>query len=517
MILTDQVEAHLKTFASPPYLFVGSGIARRYLGLQDWKGLLFSQCEIHGMDFAYMSSTAKGDLPAVATAMARELHPKWWKEKKYKASREQFSKLATNDESALKFEIAKYITEHGVVTKDAKLINELDLFKRIVVDGIVTTNWDGLLEALFPDYAVYVGQEALLFAQIHGIGEIYKIHGSFTDPNSLVLTSSDYGEFHRKNPYLASKLLTFFVENPIVFLGYSLTDKNILDIIHSVLNCLSAENVEKLADRLVFVQWDPEVKEDRFERTILTNDGRVLPVFQATTASISSVLEALTRVQRKIPAKILRMLKKQVFDLVHTTTPSDRVYVKDIDDTTDLSKIEFAIGVGIQERLRDKGYTALSRADIARDVLFNDGGYRADQIVVSTLPELLKKTKYVPVFKYLKEAQSTPKWKTDELKEKVLEASKSTIDNFRPTSIGKTIARTLSAYPKDFDSYVKQQKGDLELVVNYAGMLPEKSLKPAQLHKFLTDNFHLINSKKGNVVVNFFKLVCIYDVLKFKN
>ncbi|WP_069222595.1 SIR2 family protein [Burkholderia vietnamiensis] len=513
MNLTDQLEGHLKKFSSPPYLFVGSGIARRYLGLENWPGLLEKQCELHDLDFGFLNTTAKGDLPKLASEMAKEFHPKWWKDKKYKESRDQFSKLATSDESALKFEIAKYIGTAGTLTSQNNLLEELEIFKKIVVDGIVTTNWDGLLEALFSDYKVYIGQEELLFAQIQGIGEIYKIHGCFTRPDSLVLTSSDYDEFHRRNPYLASKLLTFFVENPIVFLGYSLTDKNILDIVHSILGCLSPKNVEKLADRLVFVQWDKNCTEDRFERTILANDGRTLPVYQVTTASMSSVLEALTKIKRKIPAKVLRMLKEQVFELVHTTSPNQRIFVQDIDSQTDFSKIEFAIGVGIQERLRDKGYTALSRHDIIHDVLFNDGGYRADLIACDTLPELLKKSKNTPIFKYLKGAQSTPKWDSAQLDERVRVASKATIDDFRPTGITNATAKLLASYTKDFDTYSKQT--DLETIVNYAGMLPEKALKPAQLHKFLTENFELSKHKKPNIVTNFFKLVCIYDWMKF--
>jgi hypothetical protein len=393
------------------------------------------------------------------------------------------------------------------------LLAELELFKKIVVDGVVTTNWDGLLEAIFPDYQVYVGQEALLFAQIQGIGEIYKIHGSYTDPNSLVLTTSDYDEFHRKNPYLASKLLTFFVENPIVFLGYSLTDKNIVDIIQSVLGCLSPHNVERLADRLVFVQWSKDAKEDRFERTILASNGRTLPVFQVSTGDMSAVLQALTQIQRKIPAKILRMLKKQVFDLVHSTTPSERMFVQDIDDNTDVSQLEFAIGVGIREKLRDKGYTALSRRDIARDVLFNDGGYRADQIVRDTLPELLKKTRYVPVFKYLLDARAAPGWSANNLNERVSIAGNAKLDDFRPKNVGKTTAAAISAYAKDFQTYAKGS--DRETIVSYAGLLPTGALDVSQLQTFLTENIDLMESKKGNVVVSFFKLVCLYDLLKF--
>ncbi|REE89198.1 SIR2 family protein [Cupriavidus plantarum] len=515
MSLTEQLYSHLKQFASPPYLFVGSGISRRYLGLENWAGLLEKQCKVHGLDHGFLSTSANGSLPALATEMARELHETWWKDKKYKISREKYSSFAINRESALKIEIAKYISESGsTLTKDPKLVEELALFRNIVVDGIVTTNWDELLETLFPDYKVYVGQEALLFAQIQGIGEVYKIHGSCIDPSSLVLTSNDYDQFDKRNPYLASKLLTFFVENPIVFLGYSLADQNILDIIHSVLACLSPGNVEKLADRLVFIQWDASSKEDRFERTILASDGRSLPVYQVTTASMSSVLEALTKIQRKIPAKILRMLKKQVFDLVHTTTPSSKLFVQDIDASTDLTKLEFAIGVGIQERLRDKGYTALSRHDLVRDVLFNDGSYRADLIVRDTLPEILKKTPNVSVFKYIKAAsEGSPDFKKSSLNSRVVKASKAKLDTFSPTNVSPSTAAAIRAYPKDFGAYSKQN--DAETVVNYAGKLSETALKPAQLHKFLTDNIDLASSAKPNVVTNYFKLVCIYDFLKY--
>lgn len=59
------------------------------------------------------------------------------------------------------------------------------------------------------------------------MGEIYKIHGSCNNSESIVITENDYSVYNKRNAYLSAKLLTIFLEHPIIFLGYSLNDSNI--------------------------------------------------------------------------------------------------------------------------------------------------------------------------------------------------------------------------------------------------------------------------------------------------
>ena len=45
-----------------------------------------------------------------------------------------------------------------------------------------------------------------------------------------------------KNPYLAAKLLSIFIEHPIIFIGYSLDDENIRSILCSISAMMSKDS-----------------------------------------------------------------------------------------------------------------------------------------------------------------------------------------------------------------------------------------------------------------------------------
>ena len=164
-----------------------------------------------------------GRQPAIAKLLEKDYNDAVLTLKKYQEFRFNHKGQLNNNDSALKIAISEYLlkAQYDSTNKEIKLLRQLG--KRSL-SGIITTNYDILLEQLFPEYTVYVGQEELLFNNISGIGEIYKIHGSITKPNSLVLTSADYLEFEKNASYLIAKLLTIFLEYPVIFMGYSLSD-----------------------------------------------------------------------------------------------------------------------------------------------------------------------------------------------------------------------------------------------------------------------------------------------------
>jgi hypothetical protein len=153
------------------------------------------------------------------------------------------SKYLSRFQAAPKIEVARFVRDRDAAEpRDPALRAELVALRDAVIDGAITTSWDSLLERTFPDFQVYVGQDAAIRADLMGVGELYKIHGSATDPNSLVLTRRDFDKFHARSPYFAVKALGAFTGHPVVFLGSSPTDNDVVALMSSIAACLADQS-----------------------------------------------------------------------------------------------------------------------------------------------------------------------------------------------------------------------------------------------------------------------------------
>ncbi len=349
MSLKSEIIEHLRKFHTAPFLFVGSGLSRRYLGIDDWTGLLRRMSALTDRPYEYYRASGDGKEPQIATEIAKDLHLKWWDSDKFVESRENFKSDAINKESALKIEIAKLIEKKSECLSELPdLQKELETLQNATIDGIITTNWDLLLEGLFPDYKKFIGQEELLFSSTQAVGEIYKIHGCCTSPNSLIVTAGDYKSFQTRNPYLAAKLLTIFVEHPIFFLGYSLSDPNVSQILGSIASCLTSNNIDQLRDRLILVHWELDRDGFQINDTNIITTRFNIPVKIISTSQFTPIFEALCEVPRKFPARMLRRLKQHVYNLVQDNDPDNHLRVLDIDNESDLSRLDVVFGVGVR-------------------------------------------------------------------------------------------------------------------------------------------------------------------------
>lgn len=517
--MDEEIKKFIGEFNRAPFLFIGSGLSRRYLSLEDWEKLLVRFCKLIGREYQYYYSSAEGSLSKVASLLANDLHEVWWKDSSFERSRKKYGEECCDRESALKIEIAHYIKGAiTAVTTDPELLEEIRLLRKVVIDGIITTNWDNFLEQIFKDFKTYVGQNELIFSSPQGIGEIYKIHGCCSQPNSLVLTSRDYDNYEGRNPYLAAKLLTIFTEHPVIFLGYSLTDENILKILDSISSCLTSDNIKKLQDRLIFVQWDESAIQPLFRTHTISVDSIRIPVKTITTSSFLALYKALGSIERRFPARLLRQLKEHVYDLVASNEKVSKIYVQNIEDSTqDIKELEVVFGVGAINKVAGAGYKRIGRIELIEDLIYDNRSLDNDKTVKDTLVEILKNTKHTPFFKYIVNSNFYKDGVIEKIDDhRVLDhfGKAATIEFYAPTSPTYTRRKTeinaMNLAPVQFI-----QKHSLNYFLKVFCYIKEDLLTSEELLEIIKENMDILNSSDASAKSYFYKLICFYDWIRY--
>ena len=103
--------------------------------------------------------------------------------------------------------------------------------------NIFTTNYDTLLEDSYPKErcAVVKKDEDCVYIDSKPV-RIFKIHGDFTNRDFVVITSQDYADLNKKrhNKLVWNEVMSSFTSNHVAFIGYSLSDKNVLNLLRLI-------------------------------------------------------------------------------------------------------------------------------------------------------------------------------------------------------------------------------------------------------------------------------------------
>jgi len=229
------LEENIADKGNRPIFFIGSGMTRRYLKGPNWKGLLeqlITKASIT-KPYEYFIQKCNGNFEKIASVLQDIYFEKAWEDKK------QYKKEYYTDDFDksiyLKDNIANIFIQLAKNFDSKPFLNELELLSRTNPAAIITTNYDELLEKyIFKSFKTIIGQRIISETTKGKNGKILKIHGCVTKPNSIVITEEDYENFIDNQKYLSAKLLAYFVEYPIVIMGYSLSDRNILGILETI-------------------------------------------------------------------------------------------------------------------------------------------------------------------------------------------------------------------------------------------------------------------------------------------
>lgn len=506
-------------FPTTPFLFVGSGFSRRYYNLPDWAGLLrvFSE-RMSDDEFVYNKylNKARADagsvdavLPVLAELLQRDFDERWFSDPQFRQLDETHLQYVHDNQSPFKVEIAQYIENNSKMVPQKE--DELRLLKEISsksLAGIITTNYDCLLEEQTDGYSAFVGQEELVFSAIQGWAEIYKIHGSITNPSSIVLTQSDYKEFDERCPYLASKLMTIFMEYPIIFMGYSLNDTNVRTILQSIVKCLSEENLDKLQNRFVYVEWVADKEDIEIANASITIEDKTIRLTSIKTDNFTRIFEALGQKKASLPAKLVRLFKQEFYNYALTNQPSATIRVADIEDPR-VGDEELVLAIGKPSQFNLRGLRGLTVGEWYRNIVMRDLDFSADDILDYAYPPLIRQNNMLPLNMLLKESKRPH----PDCQQKVLKSFDSTLSSTIKRS------RTARSIPhRSVNGILADNPDDRNKAMNNIAHLYEHEIDCEQLETFLRECFshpNFYDELKTGERTNLNRLVKIYDYLRY--
>lgn len=410
-----------------PVLFIGSGISKRYLyNYPNWNELLELTFKKYDSDMFQFQKhidmlKRKGLTPfeintQLATIIENDFNNAFYDRKiKLRIGNTKNPAWVSKGISPFKMFLSSFFKNMNVYNRP-DLKKELDSFRMLKtrISAVITTNYDMFLEKeIFPDdYSVFVKQSDLFGSDSYNIAEIYKIHGSATDAQSIVITKEDYDKFNESRKLIIAKMLILFSESPIVFMGYSFTDENIQNIISDFLGCLTTVQLNNISDHFIFISYKKGERDlIQINRTITTKNGTDIPITEIQTDNYLLIYNTLNKITPGIsPAKIreTKRVIKNIVDMSIASNQAESVIVG-IDDLSkiNLSSKPLAIAIGYKENILSKfGYGLFDDELILEDILYDNKHFDAVSMCLDRFKSIAG-TRLLPVFKYIKQAHIT--------------------------------------------------------------------------------------------------------------
>lgn len=526
-----------KQLSNAPYLFIGSGFSKRYCSnAMSWQELLehlaketspqstypFRSYEVRlskGNSLSYNQKFA-----AIASLIQKDYDDLFFKdvikaEKEHEGINYESESFRSPFRTHLASLMRNICKRQPLEPELEEELSDLKIASRHSINGIITTNFDTFIETLFPDYDIYCGQDDLIITQATGYAEIYKIHGDLTAPEEMVFTSQDYEHFEQRKAYLVSKLISIFVENPLIIIGYSMRDDNILNILNSIAGCLKPATLEKISKRMIFVEYDKKQDVPFISQWSPVSDHPEFVITRILINSFGPIFKQLCRVRRKYAPQILRRIRQDIYNTVLSNEPKDsvRVVSEKFLSNGQYSELQSIVGLEAAHVAHDP----IELDDIHEYIVLENRELDPLSIVEKWLPvQLKKKTSEYPVYRFVDKYLALGRDRIPlEIQEHI--RSHQCIDDFLTNSLKKR----KKTRPFSTITQIQQSLEEIKNVYSKLCLLDEDELNNGKLLGWLKDTFSKnpsllreLKLKKVSVdATDLRRLIRICDYLEYKD
>lgn len=427
MNIEDEISRIVSGFNQLPYLFIGTGLSMRYSNAPSWNELLLqiwnSIYEEDEFYFKKLVRKVENELsqninrpdylkkyftnPKIGEILQKDFNEKYF-ENDLLANRlfsdEENQKIINNNFDPFKYFVCKKMMSFKVdfSKNESNEIQYLTKYQNKFA-GIITTNYDNLIEEIFTQYEAKIGQKGILTSNSINAFEIYKIHGCVSSPNSIVITQTDYENFQDRLKYLSAKLLTIFVEHPIIFIGYGLHDYNIMSLLRAFSDCLDEEQIKRTQDNFIFISPAWQEKEHIQIKDIDLGKSRI-SMTEVVLSDYSLLYKQMNKIEAGLQIKVIRQMQNMICDIIKSTKATKNLIVSDLNSPS-IDDSKMAIYIGNVNSITTIGFNMFNIMDIIEDVLFDNKPYLIDkQLIEKTFKNIrsVAGSTFIPIYKYIK-------------------------------------------------------------------------------------------------------------------
>lgn len=361
------IQDFISNYHNHPVLFVGTGLSLRYLeNSYSWDSLLKKVASEFNPDPEYyLDIKAEHMNPAgyafdqIAAQLEKDFnqHLKDNRHGKFEHINDLFYANMEKGINISRFKLYLADLLKEVIIKDSASLEIAELKKaRKNISSVITTNYDQMIEQLF-SFNPLIGNDILLS---NPYGSVYKIHGCVTQPGKIIITESDYEEFNRKYELIRAQLLSLFIHNPIIFIGYNIGDKNIKDILRTIFSYVeyNSDEARKIRDNFLLIEYENGSENTEvMEHDIDIEGFETIRINKLKTDNFTAIYQAIANLVLPVSAMDIRKVQTVVREICE----GGAIEVSITEDLDELDNADKVLVVGSKKTIK---YEFLTTAEM---------------------------------------------------------------------------------------------------------------------------------------------------------
>lgn len=494
------VKNFISGYKNHPVLFIGTGISLRYIENSfTWDGLLRHVAqELRGNNEYYLDLKANSEIngkcnyPKIASQLEKDFNTALQANRngKFKRINDLFYERMEHGVNCSRFKL--YLSEMLDKTNlKAEMLGEVAELKKIRknIASIITTNYDTFIEETF-EFNTLIGNDILLS---NPYGAVYKIHGCVTDPLRIIITDTDYSMFDSKYELIRAQLLSIFIHNPIVFLGYGIGDDSIKSLLKTIFTYVepNSKDAIKIRDNFLLVEYEKDSQSlDVVEHDIDLEGFSTIRINKIKTDNFKEIYLALANLTLPVSAMDIR----KVQNIVKEIYAGGDIKVNITEDLESIKNSDKIIAIGSSKTIQYQYQTSSEMMTNYFKIIDESNS----QLLELINKHIIQSTQYFPVFGF--ETICTRINRIDELKKQQRKKIENAIFSvpesckISHSSIDDILANT---------NISTSNKNNAILWHTHTGNLPL-----CEVEQFLRDY-----SNKSDTAYR--RLLCVYDLKKY--